>query len=120
MQDLARHHSVFFMILRRLRAPLILLITLFAISVLGLTLAPGPYTAQVSGVAATTGLALAVIAALAHRELVPVAAVVLALVFTLRTAWLVTRLRPDWPAKRVGILEAALGVAMLAALAVAY
>ena len=42
MQDLARHHSVFFMILRRLRAPLILLITLFAISVLGLTLAPGP------------------------------------------------------------------------------
>ncbi len=69
---------------------------------------------------ATAGLALAVIAALAHRELVPVAAVVLALVFTLRTAWLVTRLRPDWPAKRVGILEAALGVAMLAVLVVAY
>ena len=42
MQALARHHSVFFMILRRLRAPLILLIVLFAISVLGLTLAPGP------------------------------------------------------------------------------
>ncbi len=42
MQDLARHHSVFFLILRRLRTPLILLITLFAVSVLGLTLAPGP------------------------------------------------------------------------------
>ena len=42
MQDLARHHSVFFMILRRLRTPLIMLITLFAVSVLGLTLAPGP------------------------------------------------------------------------------
>ncbi|MGD9870710.1 MAG: TrkA family potassium uptake protein [Thauera sp.] len=42
MQNLARHHSVFFLILRRLRTPLILLITLFAIAVLGLTLAPGP------------------------------------------------------------------------------
>ena len=42
VQALARHHSVFFLILRRLRAPLILLIVLFAISVLGLTLAPGP------------------------------------------------------------------------------
>ena len=69
---------------------------------------------------ATAGLALAVIAALAYRELVPVAAVVLALVFTLRTAWLVTRLRPDWPAKRVGILEAVLGVGMLAVLAISY
>lgn len=42
MQALAHHHSVFFLILRRLRAPLILLIVLFAIAVLGLTLAPGP------------------------------------------------------------------------------
>lgn len=41
-QALARHHSIFLLILRRLRAPLILLIVLFAISVLGLTLAPGP------------------------------------------------------------------------------
>ena len=38
----------------------------------------------------------------------------------LRTAWLVTGLRPDWPAKRVGILEAVLGVAMLVVLTVAY
>lgn len=42
MQNLAHHHSVFFLILRRLRTPLILLITLFSISVLGLTLVPGP------------------------------------------------------------------------------
>jgi len=41
-QALARHHSIFLLILRRLRAPLILLIVLFAISVLGLTLVPGP------------------------------------------------------------------------------
>lgn len=36
-----RHQSVFFLILRRLRTPLILLICILAISVLGLTLAPG-------------------------------------------------------------------------------
>ena len=37
-----RHHSIFLLILRRMRAPLILLIALFAIAVLGLTLVPGP------------------------------------------------------------------------------
>ncbi len=42
IQPLARHHSVFFLILRRLRAPLILLISIIAIAVLGLTLMPGP------------------------------------------------------------------------------
>lgn len=38
---LARHHSIFFLIMRRLRAPLIMLITIVSIAVLGLTLAPG-------------------------------------------------------------------------------
>lgn len=41
LEPLARHHSVFFLIMRRLRVPLILLITIVAITVLGLTLAPG-------------------------------------------------------------------------------
>ncbi|THF56577.1 potassium channel protein [Pseudothauera rhizosphaerae] len=41
MTPLSRHHSIFLLIMRRLRAPLILLITILAISVLGLTLAPG-------------------------------------------------------------------------------
>lgn len=36
-----RHNNVFFLIMRRLRAPLILLIVIMAVSVLGLTLAPG-------------------------------------------------------------------------------
>jgi Trk K+ transport system NAD-binding subunit len=36
------HTSTIFLVLRRLRTPLIVLITLFAISVLGLTLMPGP------------------------------------------------------------------------------
>lgn len=68
----------------------------------------------------SAGVALVLIAALAHRGLVPVAAVIVAAALGLRTVWLVTRLRPDWPARRVGILEAVLGVVMLAALAVAY
>ena len=42
IQPLARHHNVFFLILRRLRAPLILLISIISIAVLGLTLVPGP------------------------------------------------------------------------------
>lgn len=41
MTPLPRHHSIFFLIMRRMRAPLILLIVIMAISVLGLTLAPG-------------------------------------------------------------------------------
>ena len=41
MKPLARHHSIFFLIMRRMRTPLILLITIIAISVLGLSLAPG-------------------------------------------------------------------------------
>tara|TARA_R110001583_G_scaffold195420_1_gene373079 strand:- start:90161 stop:91912 length:1752 start_codon:yes stop_codon:yes gene_type:complete len=40
-EPLARHHSVFFLIMRRLRLPLILLISIVAMTVLGLTLAPG-------------------------------------------------------------------------------
>ena len=69
--------------------------------------------------AVATG-ALGLIATLAHRDLVPTAAVAVAAALALRTAWLVTGLRPDWPAKRVGILEAVLGVAMLVVLTVAY
>ncbi|MDR1854420.1 MAG: NAD-binding protein [Azoarcus sp.] len=38
----ARRQSIFLMIVRRLRAPLILLIAIIAVSVLGLTIAPGP------------------------------------------------------------------------------
>ncbi|MDR2688701.1 MAG: NAD-binding protein [Azoarcus sp.] len=38
----SRHHSIFLMIMRRLRAPLILLVVIISSSVLGLTLIPGP------------------------------------------------------------------------------
>jgi Trk K+ transport system NAD-binding subunit len=42
MVPVSRHQSIFLIIMRRLRAPLILLIVIISISVLGLTLAPGP------------------------------------------------------------------------------
>lgn len=41
MRPLPHHHSIFFLIMRRMRAPLILLIAIIAISVLGLKLTPG-------------------------------------------------------------------------------
>jgi len=41
MRPLPHHHSIFFLILRRMRAPLIMLIVIMAISVLGLKLTPG-------------------------------------------------------------------------------
>jgi hypothetical protein len=37
-----------------------------------------------------------------------------------RTCWLVSPLRPDWPARRVGVMEAVLGVAQIGVLAAAY
>ncbi|MDR1423888.1 MAG: NAD-binding protein [Azoarcus sp.] len=42
MAPVEHRQSIFLMIVRRLRAPLIMLIVIIAISVLGLTLAPGP------------------------------------------------------------------------------
>lgn len=65
-------------------------------------------------------VAFNLLAVLAGRGHVPAAVVVIAGVLTLRTLWLVTGLRPDWPARHVGILEAVLGVALLAVLAIAY
>ncbi len=41
MDRLARHHSILFMIMRRMRAPLILLVLIMSVSVLGLSLVPG-------------------------------------------------------------------------------
>ncbi|TDN56243.1 Trk K+ transport system NAD-binding subunit [Azoarcus indigens] len=41
LAPLPRHHSIFFLIMRRLRAPLIVLIVIIAVSVFGLTLIPG-------------------------------------------------------------------------------
>lgn len=50
----------------------------------------------------------------------PVAALAVYAVFWVRTGWLLSARRPDWPARRVGIMEAVLGVLQLGLLAAAY
>lgn len=65
-------------------------------------------------------LALLLVAALGWAQLVPPAAVALGLIFWLRGCWLVTSVRPAWTARRVGMLEAVLGVLQVGGLAVVY
>ena len=69
---------------------------------------------------AAAGAACAAVAILARQGLVPGSAAAMSAVFLGRTAWLVSPLRPNWPARRVGILEAVLGVMQLGVLAAAY
>ena len=69
---------------------------------------------------AAAGVALATVALLARQGLVPSAATAVCVVFLARTCWLVSPLRPHWPARRVGIIEAVLGVAQLGVIAAAY
>ena len=64
--------------------------------------------------------ALLLIAALAARQLVPPAAVVLGIFFWVRGCWFVSAFRPAWTARRVGLLEAGLGTVQVGVLAVAY
>ncbi len=68
-----------------------------------------------SGVAA-----VGLIGCLAYIQLVPPLAVGLAGVLLLRTLGLVTKFRPAWPAKRVGLVEAGLGLFYMGGLALAY
>ena len=55
-------------------------------------------------------LSVGVITALAWRHLVPQIAVVLVGLLLICTVFFVTSFRPDWPARRVGLTEAVLGV----------
>jgi hypothetical protein len=69
---------------------------------------------------AAAGIAFAAVGGLAQAGLLPIAAVALSAVLWLRTGWLVTALRPAWTARRVGMMEALLGVAYLAILYLAF
>lgn len=69
---------------------------------------------------AASGAAFAVVSLLAGRGLVPAAAVAVSALFLGRTVWLVTTARPAWPARRVGMLEAALGLLHLGVLTAAF
>lgn len=67
-----------------------------------------------------TFAALAVVLTLGALHHVPFLAVPVAFVFFARSLWLLSPLAPDWPARRVGLLEAILGAVALATLAWAY
>lgn len=69
---------------------------------------------------AAVSVALAGLALLAWRGWVPVLAVAAGAVLWLRTAWLLSAWRPAWPARRVGILEAVLGVLLLGVFTLAF
>ncbi len=72
------------------------------------------------GALASAGGAFAIIAVLGLYAIVPVAGALLAAGLFLRTIIFVTPFRPAWPAKRVGLLEAAIGIIYLGGLAGAY
>jgi hypothetical protein len=65
-------------------------------------------------------LAVGVIGTLAWRHLVPLVAVVLVVLLLIRTVFFVSPLRPVWPARRLGMLEAALGVVYVGLLGLAF
>jgi hypothetical protein len=75
--------------------------------------------ARASALAAAAA-AVALAAGLAHAGLAPAFAAAPFAVLLVRAVLLLAPFRPDWPARRVGMLEAVLGVATLAGLAAAY
>lgn len=68
----------------------------------------------------TAALAGAGTLGLVWLDLVPLAAAFLACLLFARSAWLIGPFRPAWSAKKVGMMEAAVGVILLALLAFAY
>jgi hypothetical protein len=75
---------------------------------------------SVAGAIATAGFTTGVIAVLARQGLMPGVALALSFLLLARTLWLVLPIRPDWPAKRIGMLEAVLGLACVLGLGLAY
>ena len=67
-----------------------------------------------------SGLGFILVALVTWRQLAPTAALLVNGLLLLRTLWLVSTLRPHWPARHVGILEAVLGVIHLGVLTAAY
>ena len=84
-----------------------------------LRLGKGPAASAWPALAAVTA-AIILVAILVRQGWVPVMAVVVGTVLWLRTGWLLSACRPHWPARKVGIMEAVLGVIMLGLLTAAY
>ena len=69
---------------------------------------------------AAVSVAFALVLFLARQGLVPAVAVAVSAMLWVRTGWLLSGLRPDWPARKVGIMEAVLGVIQIGILTTAY
>jgi len=68
----------------------------------------------------TSVVALAAIVGLAAEKVVPLLAAIYAALLLARTVWLVTSIRPKWSAKHIGMMEAMIGLAYVAGIAIAY
>ena len=84
-----------------------------------LRLGKGESTNALPSLAAVSA-AFTLVAFLAFQGLVPSVAVALSAMLWTRTGWLLSSLRPTWPARKVGIMEAVLGVIQIGILATAY
>lgn len=93
--------------------PTVLIVRSYLRRAKGQTINPGA-TLAIAGVAAV------MVAILARKEIVPVFGAWLATGLFLRAVVLLTLLPPKWPAKRVGQIEAVIGVLYLAGLAWGY
>lgn len=69
---------------------------------------------------AASAMACASLIALRFTNLIPTTALVGVTVLLVRSAWLLGANRPTWPARRVGQLEAGLGLLYVGSIAVAY
>ncbi len=69
---------------------------------------------------AASAVACVTLIALRATNLIPTTALVGTTVLLARSAWLLSSLRPHWPARRVGQLEAGLGLLYVGGIAVAY
>jgi hypothetical protein len=84
-----------------------------------LRFAKGKPASALPALAVTFG-AFVGIAALAAWQLVPLSACALVCVLGARTAWLLSPLAPAWSPRRIGLMEAIVGLVYLTALAAAY
>lgn len=66
------------------------------------------------------GVAVLALAAGVALRLLPVVAVALGGLWLARTSWLLGPWRPDWPARRIGLFEAVLGLASVLALGLSF
>lgn len=73
-----------------------------------------------AGAVIAAGFSTGMIAVLARQGLVPGIALALSILLLARTLLLVLPIRPDWPAKRIGMLEAVLGLAHVLGIGLAY